>query len=155
MCSKSTSYCCPSQMPVAISLNHLSTLGSLSAGTSLSSLYASISIWSPDRMAVLSFHLTCTVGCPRRTSARSITSSCNKVKLWNTSSANAAGITCSMASPLIRPPFTTASAAISANCGRRRLPPVERVYSIGSYKPRGSRCQSRDSIALLISIIFN
>ena len=151
MCSNSMSYCCPSHTPVAISLNHLRTCGSLGAGTCANSLYASMSIWSPERMAVLSFHFTCTVSCPRRTSARSITSSWTSVKLWNTSKARAAGSTSSI--ELIRPPLITASAAMIAKCGRRRLPPEAKVYSMGSYKPLGSLFQFNCAISLLISTI--
>ena len=77
------------------------------------------------------------------------------VKLWNTSSARAAGKACSIASPLSRLPFTIASAAISVKVGRTRLPPEASVYSIGSYNPRGSFCQFKASIALLMSIIIN
>ena len=53
------------------------------------SWYASMSITSPESMAVSSFHFFHTVGTPLRSGERSIMSSCIRVKEWNTSSAAA------------------------------------------------------------------
>ena len=56
------------------------------AGASCDDIFA-----SPERMATLSFQRVCTAGLPRRMSERSMMSSCSSVKLWNTSTAAAAG----------------------------------------------------------------
>ena len=50
---------------------------------------ASISITSPESMAVLSFHFFHTVGMPRLRGERSMMSSCIRVKEWKTSRAAA------------------------------------------------------------------
>ena len=75
---------------------------------------------SPARIASASPQRVCTHGRPRRVSARSMMSSWTSVKLWNISTASAAGRARARASA---PP--NASAASRSATGRMRLPPDE------------------------------
>ena len=116
--SKSMSYCWPSQTSTVVLKNRFMTLSCTSWGALAMRLYASMSITSPERMAVLSFHLVHTVGTPLRSGERSMMSSCISWNEWNTSRA-AAGE--SISSPNLSP---KKEYVVRQSLGRRRLPPI-------------------------------
>ncbi len=73
---------------------------------------------SPERMATFSPQRAGTDALPRRTAALSIMSSCSRVKLWNISTAAAAGRASCTSPP-------KASQQSSSSAGRMRLPPPD------------------------------
>ena len=73
---------------------------------------------SPERIATFCPHRAKTDGLPRRTAALSMMSSCRSVKLWNISTAAAAGSACSASSEKMPHESMT-------SIGRSRLPPPE------------------------------
>ena len=75
----SISNCCPSQISNAVRLNKSMTSFKCSGAQPATYRKASISMVSPDKIAVLSFQTLCTVGFPLRISERSIKSSCSNV----------------------------------------------------------------------------
>ncbi len=89
--------------------------GNRSGRLCASAVTASVYIASPLRIAADTSHRAWTVGCPRRSGASSMMSSCIRVKLWNSSTATAAGRAAA------RSP--SASAATRVSTGRNRFPP--------------------------------
>ena len=79
--SKAMSCSWPSQTSSAVRWKDLNKSGSALSGASSKASHAITWSASPDRMAVLSFHFSCTVGMPLLKGASSMMSSCIKVKL--------------------------------------------------------------------------
>ena len=116
--SNAMSDCWPSQTSRAVVLNIDNTPANAWEGVPSSASKAKVYMTSPDRMAALSSHFVCTVGRPRRNGASSMMSSCINVKLWNNSTAMAAGMASDTSPP-------SASHAAKASTGRIRLPPKD------------------------------
>ena len=84
-----------------------------------------MSITSPERIAVSSFHFFHTAGIPRLIGERSIMSSCIRVNEWNTSSAAAGERMCSPKSS------EKNEYAVTHSFGRTLLPPISIMYLRG------------------------